>query len=148
MPTFTDAIDTVRFRSRVDLLLVAIIAIPLLAALGVSSVRAWSHGMGALVGTGLVYAVVLGLVGWIFCDTSYTLTATELQIRSGPVRATVPLATLHRVRRSHTLIAAPALSLRRLELDGRGGQLVIISPDDLDGFLAALRARVPSIILP
>jgi hypothetical protein len=60
----------------------------------------------------------------------------------------VLLANIQRVRQSNSLLSAPALSLRRLELEGKSGVQAVISPDDLDGFLVALKARVPGVVLP
>jgi membrane protein YdbS with pleckstrin-like domain len=140
--------DSLRFRSRVDLWLVAIIAIPLVVAFAATASQAWSHGPGAILAVIVGNAFALGLVVWIFVDTSYTFTESELRIRCGPMRSTVALSAIQRVRHSDSLLSAPALSLRRLELDGRGGVHAVISPDDVDGFLAALQARVPGVVGP
>ena len=48
-------------------------------------------------------------------------------------------------RASRTLLAGPALSLRRLELDHGTYDVAIVSPKDRDGFVAALVARNPAI---
>lgn len=139
--------NPIRFRSRIDIALVVIIAIPLLVGFVATSISAWSHYSGTTIAVAVGNALILGLVAWIFIDTSYTLTATDLLIRCGPVRATVALAKIQRVRQSNSLLSAPALSLRRLELEGKNGVQAVISPDDFDGFLVALKARVPGVVL-
>lgn len=110
----------VRFRSRIDPLIALLLTAPLLS---VAYVLIRSRGDG--VGTPLVVVGTLvlatALIGWIVLDTNYVITGTHLQIRSGPQRFRIPLASIRRVRRSHTLLAAPALSLRRLELDHGSG---------------------------
>jgi len=140
--------EPLRFRSRIDLALAAFIAVPLLVAFGATGLGAWSYATVAVAAVVVVNASVLGLVAWIFLDTSYTLTAADLLIRCGPMRETVPLTSIQRVRHSNSVMSAPALSLRRLALEGRVGVQAVISPNDLDGFLAALKARVPSVTLP
>jgi Bacterial PH domain len=95
-----------------------------------------------------VSVITTALVMWMALETSYTMTETELAIRGGPVRLRMPLASICRMRRSHTLIAAPALSLRRLEIDYGTDGLVVISPANEAEFLAMLHERVPAAALP
>ena len=94
---------------------------------------------------GVVMLAILALMLWIVLDTSYLLTPTTLTIRSGPFRWSVPCDRIRRVRRSRTLLAGPALSLRRLEVDYGKYDTAIISPSDIDGFIEALRLRNPAI---
>lgn len=135
-----------RYRSRVDAVIALMLVTPIcgVAYLLVAGRR---DGVGTPTLLVATFAAVILLIGWIVLDTSYELTEAHLVVRSGPQRFRIPLATIRRVRRSHTLIAAPALSLRRLEIDhGRGG-LAVISPDREGEFLARLRERAPSIEL-
>ena len=137
----------IRYRSKMD----AWIAIIFVVALVIPARIAWAasrgdEGMLAVPLTALL--VTAAVILWLVLDTSYTITATHLVIRGGPVRSRVLLSSIKRVRRSHTLIAAPALSLRRLEIDYGRGDLAVVSPSDQDGFLATLHARVPAIDLP
>jgi hypothetical protein len=70
-------------------------------------------------------------------------------VRSGPLRARLPIASIRRISRSSTLLAGPALSLRRLEVDHGKYDTAIVSPHDQAGFIAALVERNPTIeILP
>ncbi len=91
----------------------------------------------------LIIGLTTAFVAWIFVDTSYRVTATEMFVRSGPLRVTVPLAKIRRVRRSNSLLSAPALSLRRLEVMYGNGESVLISPADEERFFDALRKRAP-----
>lgn len=135
-----------RFRSRIDL----VIGLALLAPVCVMVyllVAGRRDGVGTPTIMVVTLAAVIALIGWIALDTSYEVTERDLLVRSGPQRFRVPLATIRRVRRSHSLIAAPALSLRRLEIDHGTGGLAVISPEREAEFLALLRARVPLIDL-
>jgi hypothetical protein len=52
------------------------------------------------------------------------------------------------VRESNSVRSGPALSMDRLEITYRDGRVLLISPDDKSGFLAALRRRAPQLALP
>ena len=84
---------------------------------------------------------MLHALAWVFLDTTYHITSRDLVVRSGPLRITVPLADIRQVRRTRSVLSAPALSLRRLEVGYGKGSQVVISPADEAGFLAALRER-------
>lgn len=134
-----------KFRSRVDLWLPLVVFGPIGLALWfiISDYRIEANG--TLLVAGAVCVGALALMLWIFVGTSYTVTETDLIIRSGPVRATLPLASIRRVRQSHTVLAGPALSLRRLEIDHGKYDTAIVSPLDVAGFIEALRSGNPSI---
>jgi hypothetical protein len=68
-------------------------------------------------------------------------------VRSGPVCVRVPIATIGQISTSHTVIAAPALSLRRLKLEYGTYDVAIVSPADQGGFIAALVERNPAIVV-
>ena len=133
--------DTLVFRSRVDPLLASITFGPLATAGAVVVRQALvAHRVPSPVVL-VTLGLSLGLLAWIFLDTAYRITSTELLVRSGPLRITVPLSEIRRVRRTRSVLSAPALSLRRLEVAYARGSAVVISPADEAGFLAALRGR-------
>ena len=135
-----------RFRSRIDAVIALILVTPI-CGVGYLLVAGGRDGVGTPTLLVVTLAAVIALIGWIVLDTSYEVTESHLVVRSGPQRFRIPLTTIRRVRRCHTLIAASALSLCRLEIDyGRGG-LAVISPDREREFLALLRKQAPSIDL-
>jgi len=79
------------------------------------------------------------LVCWIFISTYYELRQDQLVARCGPFIWRVPLAEVTAVRESSSARSGPALSMDRLEIVYRGGRVLVISPADKAGFLAALR---------
>ncbi|WP_396223835.1 PH domain-containing protein [Gemmatimonas sp.] len=136
---------TLTFRSRIDWWLVAIV----FGALG-SAAWGVGEGLSRKPTTGdwvaaVVTSLVLALVTWVFTSTQYEVGPVELVIRSGPLRATVPIATIRRVSASRTLLAGPALSLHRLEVDYGKYDTAIVSPADQAAFILALTARNPAI---
>ena len=142
------AMDTLVFRSRIDPLLAAFVFVPLVITTALQVERAIGRGvMPSPISIG-VTGLVFALVAWIFAGTSYRVSDTMLTVRSGPMRVTVPLTDIRRVTRTRSVLSAPALSLRRLEVQYGRHSSVVISPDDEPGFLDALRSRAPQAELP
>lgn len=91
-------------------------------------------------------AIALGtavLIAWMWFGTGYRITTAELHVKAGPFRWRVPLSSIRRVRRTSSPLAAPALSLRRLEIVLENGDFVLVSPANREGFIALLRDRCP-----
>jgi len=140
--------DTLVFRSRIDPLLAAFVFVPLAITTALQMQRALARGvMPSPISVG-VTGLVFALVAWIFAGTSYRVSDTTLAVRSGPLRVTVPLREIRRVTRTRSVLSAPALSLRRLEVQYGPHSTVVISPHDEVGFLDALRSRAPQAELP
>jgi hypothetical protein len=137
--------EPLRFRSRID----AWLPLVLFGPVGLAGWFIWAEyriePSGSLLWAGVVCAAVLALMLWLMLGTSYTITETELIVRSGPLRETIPLAAIRSVRRSSTILAGPALSMRRLEIDHGKYDTAIVSPRDIAGFIAALLARNPAV---
>ena len=99
-------------------------------------------GDGAARAIGLVSALIGGgLPIWVLTSTSYTLTPTDLLVRSGPFRWRRPIADITAVTPTRNPLSSPALSLDRLRIETRGDAPLMISPADRAGFLADLEAR-------
>jgi membrane protein YdbS with pleckstrin-like domain len=137
--------NTVKFRSRIDWWLAALI----FGALGLAAWRVgaevwWKPTPDNWVAAG-VTALLLALAIWTFATTAYDVDTETLMVRSGPIHARVPIASIRRISTSSTLLAGPALSLRRLEVEYGKYDTAIVSPHDQAGFIAALVARNPTI---
>jgi len=131
-----------RFRSKLDTwLLVTLIAAVLMSAgaaftlRGASSPDRWIAVPALLVGAGLPV--------WLLLGTHYTITDTELRVRSGPFGWRVPLAEIRSVTPTRNPLSSPALSLDRLRIDYGPGRALLVSPQDKGGFLACLEERRP-----
>ena len=135
-----------RFRTKVDGFFVV-----LYVALGMRLVWPLATALleGRSVTSGLVLFPVglLGLLYYLAASTCYVLTDTMLLVKWGPFTSRIPIASIYKLRATHTLLASPALSLDRIEVLARQGSYAVISPADKSGFIAALRQRVPTIEL-
>lgn len=133
------------FRSRIDLWLVAIV----FGALGTAAWRVgaevWRRPTPENWVAAGITGLILALAIWTFATTAYHVDAETLTVRSGPVHARIPIASIRRISTSSTLLAGPALSIRRLEVEYGKYDTAIVSPHDQAGFIAALVARNPNI---
>jgi len=134
------------YRSRVDwwlaLLLVAVPAI----SVGTAILLTLS---GDALQAAIGWLAVLGVIGLyvaLVWPVRYELASDELVVRFGFMRTRVPYARIRGVVPSRSVLAAPALSLDRLALDIGQALPLTISPDDRDGFLDDLAARVPGVV--
>ena len=80
-------------------------------------------------------------VGWIWFGTGYTITEKEIKIRSGPLRVNIPIGDIKKIRGTRNPLASPALSLDRLEIKYRKYSTALISPNDKEGFVRAIKER-------
>lgn len=131
---------TLVFTAKVDAWLLVLIA----GSTVVCLYGAWSAlrevGQGGW-GTALVLLVSAAIPVWIVLSTSYTLNGTQLRVRCGPFRWTIPLAEIRDVRPTRSPLSGPAPSLDRLRIDYGKRRSVMVSPRDKEGFLRELAAR-------
>ena len=137
---------TPRFRSAVSPLLALMIFGTLGASVTAAGYELLVHGPSAdRVLVVAVMSIALAFSTWLFVATDYEVTETELLVRSGPLRRTIPLASIVYVRPTMNPLSAPALSFRRIEIGGASGMLTLVSPRDRSGFVAALAERLPAL---
>ncbi len=145
--TDTEA-ELLRFPTSVDRWLAVIAAIYVLVAIGLP---AWH--LGQVVAGGAVFQPILAVLPpmvlallWILTvPCYYELRHSSLIARSGIVRVTVPFLAITRIRRTRTLVSAPAWSLNRLAISYGKTQQLIISPERQDDFLRAIQQRAPHL---
>jgi hypothetical protein len=109
---------------------------------------------GSLAARLALAAAMLGAGGfgpWVLQSTGYRVSAVEIAVRSGPFRWQVPLDAIESVVPSRNPLSSPACSLDRLRIgyrDAHGrSRAMLLSPADKSGFLAALAARCPGLVL-
>jgi len=88
---------------------------------------------------------VIILAGWIWFDTGYTITEKELRIKSGPVRSKIALPSIIKISKTRNPLSSPALSLDRLEIKYGRFKTALISPQDKEAFVRAIKARNPRV---
>ena len=125
------------FRSRVDRWLVRTLAMLTVISF-IAAYRALVMPDG---GKWFALAIILagaGLPFWVLRSTAYTVSDDLLCIRSGPFSWRIRLGEIESVHPTRSPRSGPALSLDRLCITYRGGRRVLVSPEDRDGFLAAI----------
>jgi hypothetical protein len=137
-----------RFESKRDLWLVMLIRIVPIAALIVAG-AGWylSHHelRGPAVAIPIVIVFELFLVEALLRSTYYVIEGPTLVIRSSGITWRVPIADIHSITPTRSPFSSPALSLDRLRIE-YGGRRILVSPDDRQKFIAALRSVNPSIM--
>lgn len=133
-----------RFRSKVDLFLMAPVAIALVLPpiLMLGAVTAGQKESWVLV----VPFAALVIVACVL-NVSYEVTDEDIVVHRGPFRSRMPLRRVQGLRATRDWVSSPALSLDRIEIRTDRGLWLVVSPADKTGFVRAIRARVPSVRL-
>lgn len=85
------------------------------------------------------------LLLWIWFGTSYRIDDEALIVRSGPFISTIDIKTIKKLKATKTLLAGPALSLDRIEIQYKTYDTVIVSPKDKIEFIETLLIKNNSI---
>lgn len=139
------------YRSKIDAWLLIAFIVSMSATLGVSVFMLMNAAPGAIAFVSIITILGAGLPLWICLGTRYVLTQEALAIRCGPFRWRVPIAGITDISRTRNPLSSPALSLDRLRIDYGAGSQVMISPKDMNEFLAQmerLRAGVAFATAP
>lgn len=136
------------FPSKVDRWLIVILVAVMAISLGgvASTVLAGGSPAGLLLAAA-IEALVAAFIIWTFRTTRYTVGEHELTIQSGPFRWRIGLADIQEILPSTNPLSSPALSLDRLLVRYGRRRMILISPEDRAGFLAAVAARSPGLVV-
>ncbi|QAZ39911.1 hypothetical protein C1M51_11070 [Methylibium sp. Pch-M] len=129
------------FRSKVDAWLLVVLLAGA-AAVVVAALHTLRMGAGWFIPLVLVL-MGAGLPVWLLVSTRYTVASGNLAIRSGPFVWRIVARDIIDITSTRSALSSPALSLDRIRIDYRSGQLprsVLVSPKDKAGFVSALRA--------
>ncbi|MCW5965480.1 MAG: PH domain-containing protein [Bryobacterales bacterium] len=141
--------ETLRFATRIDRWLAVVAGGYVLLAVGLP---AWH--LGNVFGGGAAFnpllavlpPLILALVWAVAVPCTYELRGLSLVAHSGMIAFAIPLLAITRVRRTRTVISAPAWSLQRLEISYGKTQRLIISPEREAEFLRELKLRAPQLV--
>ena len=136
-----------RFESKRDLWIVLLLrAIPVVVLGAVTYAWYQSHAdlSGPIAGAIILLVAELFLFEWILRSTYYVIEGDTLVIRSGFIGWRVPIREITSVTPTRNALSSPALSLDRLRVQ-YGTKTILISPEDSERFLAALRRVNPAI---
>jgi hypothetical protein len=137
--------DNQMFRSKVDAWLAVVVAGGLIV-MWLSPVRRIWAGRPVDALDIVVPFLATAFIAWVFRTTYYLVTADALIVHAGPIRRTVPLRLVQRLRATHNPLSSPALSLDRIEVT-YGSKRVLISPEDKHGFVKAVMKRAPAVVV-
>ena len=127
------------FRSKIDLWLAALLLVVVLSTI---LPLLWEFSWLLLV----IDMAEVVLLYDMFFHTYYKIEDTRLIVKSGSALTfTYDISSIRSVSPSRTLLSAPALSLDRLKLSLEGGETVVISPKDKQGFIKELLSVNPEI---
>ena len=127
-----------KFRSAVApwfYLLALVLPVAVIAYVVVSMESADPVAIGIVV---IVTVSAVGLPIWLLFSTYYLVEGGTLSIRSGPMKVSIPLSDIQSVAPSRSMLSAPALSLKRLEIVYGRGQKILVSPKDVERFKSAI----------
>ena len=138
-----------RFPSKIDwwlpvLIGAAVLSAPVSIALGAKHTPFTPATLTILA---VSMALPVGLVGWMFANTAYVIDGPDLRVNCGPIRIVVPIDSITRIERGSSLQSGLTLSLSRLAIHYGRFNEVLISPKDRQGFVRAIVARVPGVVL-
>ena len=132
------------FRSKLDPWLVVPVSVGLLVPV-IIVIRAFVIGLQGGVATAVLLTLVVGLGS--FAWVSYSVTNEAIVVRRGLLRSRMPLTRVRQLRATREAVAAPALSLDRIQIRTDRGLWLFVSPADKAGFIRAIQRRVPSVEL-
>ena len=137
-----------RFESKRDLWLMLLLRVmPVVVLLIIADIW-YMKGRdmhGPFVGVVLLLIVEIFFFESIMRSTYYVIEGDTLLIRSGIVRWRVPIRSIRSITPTRSALSSPALSLDRLRIE-YGGKAVMVSPEEKQRFIEALRAINPAIV--
>lgn len=128
------------YPSRVDWWVAGVLAAVLLTPVGIGvrlTMVSWVLGLVCILFGLLVGALMVRMT----FPCRYVLTDEALLVQFGWDEERIPLRRVRDARLSGSILSAPALSMRRVEIVYDGGSIVI-SPHDRQGFISDLLSRL------
>ena len=85
------------------------------------------------------------LLLWLWFGTNYKIDDENLIVKSGPFKSTIDIKSIKKLRATKTLLAGPALSIDRIEIQYKRYDSVIVSPKEKNKFIESLLSKNKSI---
>ena len=135
-------IEIKTYKSKIDVWLVVLFYVMMLLPTLVALIDMFSWIMVAL------DVLLLGFVSIILFNTKYIIDGELLYIKCGFLpKEKCFIPQIVKIKNTHNIISAPAISLDRIEIRLNNRQRLIISPLDKEKFINHLRAINPNIIV-
>lgn len=132
----------IKFRTAYSITLIILVSISLLGTLVGCLI-------GELFGASVLILVIMLLFFYGANNTYYVVNSSQksLIILSGLFfKKSIEIDSIKRVEDSNSLLSAPAMSMKRLEIIYNKFDSILISPKDKEGFVVALQEVKPEII--
>lgn len=139
--------DGMVFHSKIDAWLIWLVRLAFVAALvpiAFGAIRQPEKGTALLLSVVIVAATAV-FTEWTFHSTKYTIDGGSLLVQSGIFHWQIPIAQIESMMRTRNPLSSPAASLDRLAIQYGEGQSLMISPEDRDRFIEAVKAINPAI---
>ncbi|RYF98126.1 MAG: hypothetical protein EOO02_19540, partial [Chitinophagaceae bacterium] len=122
------------------------LSIPLSIFLGITVAIAYKNQIWT---TLVIVGIVIAFIVYVFVTTYYQVNGNFLRVKCGfIIDKDVDIRSIFSIRETYIPLSAPATSLDRLELKfNKGKDSVLVSPEDKKGFIAALLAVNPNIVV-
>lgn len=136
--------NSLRFYSKVSLLLVAIVTVSLFAPLITMFFKDITLQSKPLPFAVLV--VIYGFIMHMFYNTHYTIRENMLYVQSGFIKyRAIDITTIKSVEPSRNPLSSPAPSFDRIKVRYGKWSMILLSPKDKKGFTEALASINPEI---
>ncbi|SPF55209.1 conserved membrane hypothetical protein [Candidatus Desulfosporosinus infrequens] len=132
------------FSSKRDTWIGLLLWIPIIAGLVLTTWIPLTNGQYYPTGT-FIFVPIVAFIAWLWFGTGYRVTDDELKIKCGPIRQTIPLKEITKIKSTRNPISSPALSLDRLEIKYGESKIAIISPQDKKGFINLIMEKCPMV---
>ncbi|MBU3676159.1 MAG: hypothetical protein FGM54_03125 [Chitinophagaceae bacterium] len=120
----------------------------LMLQMGLMFLIAWAMGEPLSWGTLLFSPFIsTGFLLYDYYKTHYRIENGILYIQSAWFKSSIPVHEIRKIKRINSWLSAPATSNKRLELTYKKYNHIEISPSDVDGFIAAVKAENPGVEL-
>jgi len=93
----------------------------------------------------VIMLILAAILLWFWFRTGYLVEEDRIKIYYGPIRQTVWISEIELIIISKMPLNSPALSFKRIQISCGKFDIVAISPQDRDKFIAALLDRRPDI---
>lgn len=88
----------------------------------------------------------IAFVVYVFASIKYTIVDDHLEVSDGIlIRTAIPIQNIKRIKKTRSLLSAPAASLDRIEITYNDNDYIIISPKHRIQFLQHLTSINPNI---
>ncbi|WP_332650508.1 PH domain-containing protein [Lysinibacillus sp. 54212] len=93
----------------------------------------------------IVSVIIICFVVWIWFDTGYSIENNQLKTSYGPIKRTISIQHIQSIRYTTNPFVAPALSMKRIEINYNTYETIQVSPKDRRHFIEALLLENPLI---